>query len=194
MLTKPSPEDFLSLCNCSLLLSFLPFMELSFYFFYYDLTIKSILTLIYLGSLTTYELICLDVLHSFFFSYQIRVVYLGRYTKAKSHLHFVDDMRHRQSTFVIFTLYWFYLVTTVEWFQCLQTRLSSYWLWWGSPKLMDPPSADRMDVSIIQSFNCNRKWSRHCIDVVAPQKSHKVNRRNFRLAVCTVQLGPPGGT
>ena len=27
-----------------------------------------------------------------------------------------------------------------------------------------------------------------------PQKSHKINRRNLRLVVCTVQLGPPRGT
>ena len=29
---------------------------------------------------------------------------------------------------------------------------------------------------------------------VHSQKSHKVNRRNLRLVVCTVHLGPPKGT
>ena len=30
------------------------------------------------------------------------------------------------------------------------------------------------------------------VKVADPQKSHKVNRKNLRLVVCTVQLGPPG--
>ena len=31
-------------------------------------------------------------------------------------------------------------------------------------------------------------------DQFDPQKSHKINRRNLRSVVCTVQLGPPRGT